>query len=83
MPDLSQESLGQVVGLSRSQIARFDGAPLEAITPTVDHALRLFVAVRRLQPDFAGRVLEGLNERDDERHGRVRFTMAERRAKAA
>jgi len=67
--DMSQDNLGKIVGVGRVQIARYEGKRTEAITASVDHALRYFFGMRAVNKDVTDRILEVLQEMDRAKHG--------------
>ena len=74
MIDVSQEGLGRIIGLSRAQIARYEGKRDKPVTPAADRALRMFYALYLRKNEITERILEVLNEIDERKHERTKFT---------
>jgi DNA-binding transcriptional regulator YiaG len=77
MLDLSQEGIGRIIGVERLAVTRMESDRDKAVSRTADHNIRMYLALREMQNDLAGRVLEVLNEIDDHNHGHVHFTPTE------
>ena len=66
MLDVSQAALGEIVGVSRATIARWEGAPDAPISGSADRALRLAYALQlENRRDLALQVARLLREIDD------------------
>ena len=74
MLDLSQEGMGKIIGVQRLQITRMESNRKKPITPSADRAVRMFFVLQRHDRALADRILERLNEFDDQEHERTTFT---------
>ncbi|MBY0430115.1 MAG: hypothetical protein K2Q10_02875 [Rhodospirillales bacterium] len=68
MLDLSQEGMGKIIGVRRLRVTQMESARDKAITPSADRAIRMFFALREFKKDLADRVIELLNEIDNQSH---------------
>jgi len=74
MLDLSQEGMGKIIGVQRLQVTRMEANRKKPITPSADRAVRMFFALQQHDRALADRILELLNEFDDQEHKRTTFT---------
>jgi hypothetical protein len=74
MLDLSQEGMGKIIGVQRLQVTRMETSRKKPITRSADRAVRMFFALQQHDRDLADRILELLNEFDDQEHERTTFT---------
>ena len=73
MLDLSQEGMGKIIGVQRLQVTRMEANRKKPITPSADRAIRMFFALQQHDRDLADRILELLNEFDDQQHEQTTF----------
>jgi len=73
MLDLSQEGMGKIIGVRRLQVTRMEVSRKKPISPSADRAVRMFFALQRHDRVLADRVLELLNEFDDQQHEQMAF----------
>ena len=72
--DVSQDGMGKMIGLSRVQVSRCENKPDEAVSGSVDRALRMLFGLREQKPDLIERILEVLTEIDAQEHEPATFT---------
>ena len=66
MLDLTQFGMGEVLGVSRATIARWEGSPNEKITaPSAERTLRLFFALKLQGHELVLEICELLTEIDE------------------
>ena len=65
MLGISQAGLGDILGLSRASVARWEGAFDEPISETADRVLRLYFALTKLDDETAHEVRALLDKIDD------------------
>lgn len=59
---MSQEGLGDLLGMSRASVARWEGAPDDAIPDTADRALRLYYMLKVKDYESAVALIEYMTE---------------------
>ncbi|MCZ6870839.1 MAG: transcriptional regulator [Gammaproteobacteria bacterium] len=75
MLDISQSGLGEVLGVSRPTIARWEGLPQEPISASSDRTLRLFYALKELGHEQAEIICDLLREIDELEFGPSLFEL--------
>lgn len=73
MLDLSLEGVGKIVGVQPLQITRMEANRKKPIAPSADRAIRMFFALQQRDRALEDRILELLDQFDDQEHQRTTF----------
>ncbi len=69
MMRLSQEALAKVLRQQRGSVARWEAEPTKDIPGAADSALRMFYALKAGGHDIAGKIVDLLQQVDEQQHG--------------
>jgi hypothetical protein len=78
MLDLQQEKMGRIIGIRRLRVTWMEENGKKPVTPSSDPAIRMFYALQQNERHLGHRILELLNDFDDQQRKQATFVPCDR-----